>query len=56
MDGLYELMDEHAEKFGDNFPHPPTDPRSDEETASLIRECLDAGKPHNPHWQPDCDY
>lgn len=56
MDELYELMDDYAETFGDNFPHPPTDQRSDEEIASLIRECLDRGEPYDPHWQPGCNY
>lgn len=56
MEELYELMDEYAEAFGDNFPHPPTDQRTDEKIAALIRECLDRGEPYDPHWEQDCDY
>lgn len=53
---LYELMDAYADAFDDVFPRPPTDGRTDEETAAIIRECLDRGEPYDPHWEQGCDY
>lgn len=56
MDELYDMMDAYFDAFDDTFPHPPTDQRSDEEIASLIRECLDRGEPYDPKWDDLCDY